>query len=90
MPRRDALAAAWIAFGSLSSCTAAVMAALASCMAAVVAPLGIASLPLGLRERGTLAMAALLLVHASVSPTRTLRDCHAADLVGTLAAEAGR
>ena len=79
MPRRDTHTPAWIAFSYLSFCTAAVMAAL-----------GIAYLPLGLWERGYLAMAALFLVHASVSLTKTLRDRHEADTAGTLPAEAGR
>ena len=79
MPRRDAHTPAWIAFSYLFFCTATVMAAL-----------GIAYLPLGLWERGTLAMAALFLVHASLSLTRTLRDRHEAELAGTVAAEAGR
>ena len=79
MPRRDAHTPAWIAFSYISFCTATVMAAL-----------GIATLPLGLWERGYLAMAALFLVHVSVSLTKTLRDRHEADLAGTVAAEAGR
>ncbi len=79
MPRQDTHTPAWIAFSYLSFCTAVVMAAL-----------GIAYLPLGLWERGYLAMAALLLVHASVSLTKTLRDRHEAEHAGTPAAEAGR
>ena len=79
MQRRDVHTPAWIAFSYASFCTAAVMAAL-----------GIAYLPLGPWERGYLAMAALFLVHASVSLTKTLRDRHEADVAATLPAEAGR
>ncbi len=68
MPRRDAHTPAWIGFSDVSFCVAAAMAAL-----------GIAYLPLGPRERDSLGMAALLLVHASVSLTKTLRDRHEAD-----------
>ena len=55
-----------------------------------MAALGIAYLPLGLWERGYLAMAALFLVHASVSLTKTLRDRHEAESSGPFAPEAGR
>ncbi len=79
MPRRDTHTPAWIAFSYISFCTAAVMAAL-----------GIAYLPLGLWERGYLAMAALFLVHASVSLTKTLRDRHEADAATTSALEGVR
>ena len=68
MPRRDAHTPAWIAFSYVSFCVAVAMAAL-----------GIAYLPLGPWERGYLGMAALLLVHASVSLTKTLRDRHEAE-----------
>ncbi len=67
MTQRDTHTPAWIAFSYLSFCAAAAMAAL-----------GIAYLPLGIWERGYLAMAALLLVHSSVSLTKTLRDRHEA------------
>ena len=77
MPRRDAHTPAWIAFSYASFCVAATMAAL-----------GIAYLPLGLWERGYLAMAALFLVHASVS--LTLRDRHEADTAGTPSPESVR
>lgn len=79
MQRRDAHTPAWIAFSYASFCTAAAMAAL-----------GIAYLPLGPWERGYLAMAALFLVHASVSLTKTLRDRHEADAAAAFPTEAVR
>ena len=68
MARRDTHTLAWIAFSCLLFAVAVAMAAL-----------GMGWLPLDLWVRGYLAMAALLLVHSSVSLTRTLRDRHEAD-----------
>lgn len=68
MARPDTHTPAWVAFTYLSFCAAAVMAAL-----------GIVYLPLGLWERGYLAMSLVFLVHASVSLTKTLRDRHEAE-----------
>ena len=64
MVQRDASTSAWIAFSYVSFCTAG------------MATLGIVYLPLDLWMRGYLAIAAVLLVHASVSLTKTLRDRH--------------
>ncbi|MGI4801195.1 MAG: YiaA/YiaB family inner membrane protein [Janthinobacterium lividum] len=68
MARHDTQTPAWITFSYISFCTAVSMAAL-----------GIIYLPLDLWMRGYLAMAALFLVHASISLTKTLRDRHEAD-----------
>ena len=68
MVRRSDDTPAWIAFSYMSFCIAASM-----------ATLGIIYLPLDLWMRGYLAMAALFLVHASISLTKTLRDRHEAE-----------
>ena len=71
MSRRDTHTPAWLAFTYMSFCAAAVMAAL-----------GIVYLPLGPWERGYMGMAAVFLVHASVSLTKTLRDRFEAEQAG--------
>jgi hypothetical protein len=71
MERRETHTPAWVAFTCLSFCAAIAMAAL-----------GIAFLPLGPWERGYMAMAAVFLVHASVSLTKTLRDRFEAEEAG--------
>ena len=67
MPRRAAHTPAWVAFTVLSFLLAIGMTAL-----------GIILLPLGLWERGFMAMATVFLVHASISLAKTLRDRHEA------------
>ena len=79
MARHDTQTPAWITFSYVSFCTAVTMAAL-----------GIVYLPLDLWMRGYLGMAALFLVHASISLTKTLRDRHEADRSELNAPEFGR
>ncbi len=79
MPTQDTHTPAWITFSYISFCTAVSMAAL-----------GIVYLPLDLWMRGYLAMAALFLVHASISLTKTLRDRHEANRPTSSVSEFGR
>ena len=70
MTRRDSHSPAWNAFTYLSFAAAVTMAVL-----------GICYLPLGIWERGYMGIAALFLVHSSISLTKTLRDRYEAEIV---------
>ena len=74
MTGRDSHSPAWNAFTCLSFAAAVTMAVL-----------GICYLPLGIWERGYMGIAALFLVHSSISLTKTLGDRYEADV-----AEPGR
>lgn len=75
----DTHAPASITFSYFSFCTAVSLAAL-----------GIICLPRDLWMRGYLVMAALFLVHASISLIETLRDRHETDRPAMPSAEIGR
>ena len=79
MARHDTHTPAWNTFSDVFFCTAVSM-----------VTLGIVYLPLDLWMRGYVAMAALFLVHASISLTKTLRHRHEADWPVMSVAENGR